>query len=106
MCTYVHICRAKYLQGCVPQVKGLVFGVAGRFLSSFLYHWIIHALLWISCVATVNKNKAKRLDFVPAWHQVPLSSADPMLEVGSLSFQLSPKGVTLYNSIISHFLLF
>lgn len=46
------------------QPNGLVFEVAGSSRSTFLCHGIIHALLWIVCVASVNKNKT--LDFVPA----------------------------------------
>lgn len=71
------------------QPNGLVFGVAGSSRSSFVCHWIIHALLWIFCIASVNKNRAKTLDFVPAGHRVPLSGAEPVLEVGSLSATLS-----------------
>lgn len=44
------------------QPNGLVFGVARSSRSAFLCHRIIHALLWIVCVASVNKNKT--LDFV------------------------------------------
>lgn len=75
---YTYAEQGRYLQRYVHQVNGLVFGVLGDLSLPFciigLYiHWIIHTLLWISCVSAVNKNKAKKLDFVPARHQVPLS---------------------------------
>lgn len=58
------------------QPNGLIFGVAGSSRSALLCHGVIHALLWIVCVASVNKNKT--LDFVPAGHHVPLNGAEPV----------------------------
>lgn len=75
---YVHICRVRYLQGCAPPTQRSCLWVAGSSRSPFVCHWIIHALLWIFCVASVNKNKATTLDCVPAGHYIPLSGAETM----------------------------